>query len=1188
LTYIRRLEMRGFKSSGPRPVVVTFEKGFTVITGPNGSGKSNIADAILFAIGENSPKQLRAQNGRLTGVIYDPKKEDAPAPDKPRDCRVTLQLDNADRSIPVDSDLVTVTRELRDDGENVYYLNGKKVTRGGLMEVIDLAGLSPGGLNVVPQGSATKVADMTPEEKRRLIEDVVGISKFDEKKSEAQRQLSQADQRLEVAMARIGEMKGTLSAFDAQRNDMIRFNLLEGQIRWLSAVKTAKKIGEYRVRLDSLRSMAREAEARVQELTTRLDETEQKTSRVEEERTRFIVDVIQGGGSSHVDLQFQLAQVENDLNTLETGLKDSEENLRSLEDETVPQLKEVVATKEKEVSASSSLVKQLTSELSKLDAKHLDHAERLKQYVSAADELRGTIDKTNRQSARVQVKLADLAQKQNQAELAINASGAALGAERKRLDELKRRVDGYATLLGNLDTKTKQLSDLYEGSTKELNSLDASFNSADKKKTKLQASIDSARKVLEKATAEVSKEMAFRQVSQSLAGERTGQFKLQEFCDSGGVPGYVGRLGQFVKFPQQYSKPVNAVMGRWMSAFVVEDLHSMTQLIKAAKTFNARAFAIIPLSEVAGCSEVEVERSAGVVGPLAKLVKHEERFEGLVNFIAGDTVLVDTEAIGYILASEGVKAVTLEGEVFEPGGRAFTFGYQEVLMNLMQGLENIEGISDIEDAVGALRGAIERRKAQLEAAESDSRSLLKERAKRIASVAGLKAESNTFGGITSRYRSIFKAMNSEFEKQAKLVAKLEGKVNAATERRDSISRGVGSLQELLRNTRELGLEEMLAELEGAKTTLSSEVDGIRNRIAETNLSLLRERANLENVLSRTLEENKIDLENAQADLASFKDYVRDAPKRIKELSEQKAELSSQIDKIKESSRKSQPVLDEFESRLRRLKEERESTSRSRTAAEKELLTVNGQVEGISGKVEDGLGSLRILGYSEEPEVFDGADSLLAELESEYQQVVYSVNRGADRQYKEMFVNYKSLSVRHNELEKERNSIIAFIESVDAEKRKVFVAAYERIGEEFKGIFGRLTGGEAWLELEKPDDIFSGGVLLMARFGSKPAWESLSLSGGEKAVSGVSLILAMQGVQPHPFYLFDEIDAALDAVNSGNLAQFIKSRSETAQMISITLRDVFVAESDTTYGVYSAGGVSRMVHYKPAELPINRG
>lgn len=1189
MTYIRKLEMKGFKSSGPRSVVVNFEKGFTVITGPNGSGKSNIADAIMFALGENSPKQLRAANGRLTGLIYDPKKEEeAPALQKPSSCRVTITFDNADRAIPLDSDTVTVTRELRDDGENVYYLNGRKTTRSTLTEILDLAGLSPGGLNIIPQGAATRVADLTPEEKRRMIEEVVGISKFDERKAEAQRQLSQADQRLEVAMARIGEMKSTLDSLDSQRNDMVRFNLLEEQINWLKAVRTSRRIGELRQRVSALSGMAQEMESRLQELNSRVSELEGKISQVEAERTKFIVDVVQGGGASHVELQFQLAQVDNELQALEEDFRDSQQSLASLENEQIPSLKQIVATKEKEVNQSSATVRQLTAELEKLDGRYSELSSKLELLTEAEEELRETIDKRGKQVARVQAKLADVSQKLNGVEISINGVAASLSAEKKRLEELKLRVDGYAEVLNKLDSNTKSLFELYEGSTKELSSLDSNLSEIEKRRELLLASIDEASRILEKATAEVSKEEAFRQMSESLAGERTGQAKLQEFCESGGVPGYVGRLSHLVSYPQAYSRAVNAVLGRWLGAFIVEDLRAMTQLIKAAKRLRAKAFSVIPLSEVDGTEAVDVESSAGVIGPLSTVLKADKKYTGLLNFLAGDTVLVETEAVGFILASEGMKSVTLDGETFEPGGRAFSYGYQEIVLNIMEGLENIEGISEIEEAVGALKGAIQKRRSQLQAIEQDSRSLMKDRVKKIVTVASLKAEATTISRMSSRYRSIFRSMNVQYMRQAKVVERLEKRLASFTAERDELNNEAKSLQEFIAATNSLGLDSMLAEIIASKQELSSEMENLRTRIADVNLSLSREKGNLENVLMRTLEENRLDLESALEDYQSTKEFVREAPRRIRELTEQKQALESQIEKLKESSRKSQPVLDEFERRLKKLKEERDSAVRAASNAERELFSLRSQVESAREKVEEALGSLRMLGFSQELEVFESSEELLSLLESEYQEVVTSVNRGADRQYREMYTNYKSLSVRHNELEKERNAIISFIESVEREKRKVFISAFEKISAEFKAIFSRLTSGEAWLELENPDDIFSGGLMLMARFGAKPAWESVSLSGGEKAVCGVSLILAMQGVQPHPFYLFDEIDSALDAVNSGNLAEFFRERAGQAQIIAITLRDVFIARSDMTYGVYAAGGISHVVHYKPAEVAANRG
>ena len=385
--------MRGFKSAGPRTVVVNFERGFTVITGPNGSGKSNLADAIAFAIGENSPKALRAANGRLNGLIYNPGSEDSANGGKPGACRVTLQFDNSDRAIPVDSDLVTVTRELKEDGDNGYYINGRKTSRGSLTDIVDLAGLAPGGFNIVAQGAATRMADLTPEEKRKVIESVVGISKFDERKAEAQRQLGQADQRLEVAMARIGEMRSTLESLDSQRTDMVRFNLLESQINWLSAVLTSKKIGELKDKLAVLRSQEQELNGKISDLGARLVELENRIGQVENEKTRFIVDVIQGGGASHVDLQFQLAEVRNEQETLEGDLKTAESNVAELEGETVPQLKQVVSEKQKQVNAANSAVRQLTAEIEKLDSKHAELAQRLKEFFRAGEELRRTVDR---------------------------------------------------------------------------------------------------------------------------------------------------------------------------------------------------------------------------------------------------------------------------------------------------------------------------------------------------------------------------------------------------------------------------------------------------------------------------------------------------------------------------------------------------------------------------------------------------------------------------------------------------------------------------------------------------------------------------------------------------------------------------------------------------------------------------
>ena len=209
MVYIKKVETRGFKSLGSRPVHVNFDGKFIGITGPNGSGKSNIIDAILFALGQNSPKLMRVN--RLRDLIFD-----GAGNNPSSDARVTLTLDNSDRTIPVDNDRVTITREIKSSGDSKYLINGKKTQKGNLTELLRLSLINPDGLNFVPQGMVTHLADRSSEEKRRIIEEIVGVAQFDEKKTDALKQLDFADRKLEVSMAKIGEVKKNINSLGQQ------------------------------------------------------------------------------------------------------------------------------------------------------------------------------------------------------------------------------------------------------------------------------------------------------------------------------------------------------------------------------------------------------------------------------------------------------------------------------------------------------------------------------------------------------------------------------------------------------------------------------------------------------------------------------------------------------------------------------------------------------------------------------------------------------------------------------------------------------------------------------------------------------------------------------------------------------------------------------------------------------------
>ena len=240
MVFIKKVDIFGFKSFGFKTTTVNFEPGLVSISGPNGSGKSNILDAIIFAMGENKARVMRQPN--LRSLIHD---IDG-SRHGPKLTRVKVQFDNSDRKIPVPHDIVNVTREMNDKGESEYYLEGKKINRNRILDIFDMANAGLNQLNAVQQGTVTKISEMTNEEKRKTLEDLVGLSYFDEKKTETEKQLNQADQRLEVAMAKMGEVKKQIDELEIERNLKMRHEMIGHELDRFRAIEATGKLRKIR------------------------------------------------------------------------------------------------------------------------------------------------------------------------------------------------------------------------------------------------------------------------------------------------------------------------------------------------------------------------------------------------------------------------------------------------------------------------------------------------------------------------------------------------------------------------------------------------------------------------------------------------------------------------------------------------------------------------------------------------------------------------------------------------------------------------------------------------------------------------------------------------------------------------------------------------------------------------------
>ena len=288
MVYIKKLEIFGFKSFGSKNIILNFQKGLIVVTGPNGSGKSNILDAILFALGENSPKALRVD--RFQSLFHDNSTTNNNN-NTNKTVRVSLTFDNLDRGIPVDKDNVTITREMSgiNSGESQYNINGKKVSRNNIMELLEIVVASPNKLNIVQQGMITRISELNSEERRKIIEDIIGLSYFDEKKNQAMKQLEESDRRLEIALSKMDDVKNRIDELESERNDQQRFIQLEYEIKRLKAIKISEKLKEIINDITDFSNRNGIKENNIKIITNEINKLNKQIEQLNNEKEQFLI-----------------------------------------------------------------------------------------------------------------------------------------------------------------------------------------------------------------------------------------------------------------------------------------------------------------------------------------------------------------------------------------------------------------------------------------------------------------------------------------------------------------------------------------------------------------------------------------------------------------------------------------------------------------------------------------------------------------------------------------------------------------------------------------------------------------------------------------------------------------------------------------------------------------------------------
>jgi len=1122
----------------------------------------------LNALGESSPKTLRVTS--LKNLLFD----GGVSGEKASKAIVSVQFDNTGREIPVDADTVTFTRELREDGESIFKINGRHVSKQMVINLTQLCLISPEAFNVILQGMINRIAELRPDERRRLLESLVGVAQFDEKKAEALKNLEDATHKLEIAFARIGEIRNVLRKNEEARNVLLRYRHLEEEIRHLNAMKVSRNISLLNQQISSLNSSLEEEKGLLKKRMHDKTVLEAEIDALKSQREQFLSSVsdpsktfvnyemelastyskIEETSSQIKSLEERNLEIEQDLSTLTTMLSGLEVEKVNLS-QSLERLKNEVKLKETERQSILQKIKDVTAEVNEVNKR----LSRIKSQKLKADSKVKKIDILLERSKAKKEKIVPIHTKLSY-----------------KFKLLESKQNSFSTVLNELRQSLSNLDNLLQAESTEVVSLSKSYEEIEKRRRAMLDAIKSSIETLEKVESSIVKAEAVQRMAEELL-DIEGLERLVTFAKTGAVEGCVGLVKELISFEERYAKPVKSVCGLWLNAIVVRDRDSLNKLIDAAQRVGAKHFNMITLSEIKPRQLPPPPQEPGILGYLSSFVNSE--YDVLKSFLFQDTLLVEDASVALKCSSEGFKCVTLDGAVYEAYGSGYASGFPEILEAVSSyGVD--EYYSELKTVISNLKRIVERRQADLEKLNEKSKTLLEKKAEVSKNLGQVHGEIESLIKFVRKYSETYSSNQLKLNSLRDKLTEIELYLKKVDERINLLNSKREALMEIIQSEEENVEAQKLIELNNTLNSLNSQYQSLTNVINEINISLMQTKGRLENDVMVSYNNTRKGIEKLKAEYESNKGKIEEARKILAELKEKYGTLKAREEEFHQASINMQKTLSEYDTKINEKIAQLNSLNDMIGRSTIRINQLTSRIENLKEKLESEYNALRLYGHTSPIEYAEGSDELLIMLQQELDEVKPMLNFLAEKDYESVLEGYKNLSLRSNQLEEERESIIALIEEIDNQKKKVFMDAFEKIDRSLRGIFKDLTDGEAWLELENPEEIFSGGIYLMASFPGKRPKESLMLSGGEKTITTVAFILAMQSAYKSPFYLFDEVDAHLDQLNLERLTKILKERSKEAQIILITLKDLTLSKADKIFGVYQRGGSANIVEYSP--------
>ncbi len=1155
--------MHGFKSFANKTEMI-FGENYNCVLGPNGSGKSNVFDALCFVLGKSSSKSLRAE--KSSNLIYNGGK----SKEASKTGEVSIFFDNTKREFPQKSDELKITRIVKEGGQSVYKIDNKTVTRQQVVDLLSMAKINPDGYNIILQGDIIRFIEMSPVERRKTIEEIGGISLYEEKRQKALSEIETVDVKLKELEIIMTERGSFLKELKKERDQAMKFKDLDDKLKQNKATIVYRNIEDKKAALTKVQKEIETQKKEIEKIQTEIDKLKEEIKTKREEQEKITKEIEQKGDKEQVTIQKEIENLKIESAKDQTRVKNIISEIEKIEQRKNALNENLTELQEK--------IKQLQEDRKNLQTKLSENIKESKNIESKIEEFKKKNKMEDASNIEKDVEQLDKIADEKQAEITIL---------RTKEQELIREEDKLNFMVQSVDQKMEKVLSVSEENRSEIEKLKQKktefkkatleLNQRLNEDSSISSQLGNAKNNLNKRAEELSKLQAKNaSITERMVGGEAIQRILEQKGKIQGIHGTLFELGQ-VK--SEYSLAMEVAAGNRIKSVVVEDDKVASECIKYLKKNQFGTVTFLPLNKIKPAKTPdnlgEILKTPGVIGLSTTLMTYDPKFKNAFSFALGSAIIVKDIEVSRKIGIGTCKMVTLDGDVSETSG-AMQGGFRKKTSDAgFKGKEIGEQIESLEKETSDLSNIISR----LETKKSEN----EESIQRLRS---FKAELE--GDIIKTEKSLH-LEEGDLDTDKKLKKELEQKLKTT---RDEVYKIQDQVAKTLKDMTDAKIkkQQLRAQISELKNPrLLAELNAFEQKKQQLKDDNVRINAELKSIITQLDTTLLPQLENTQKIMKQHEKEKTDFQNENKGL---EAKIKSELKIIEEKEKKQKQFYEQFKG----LFAKREKNSNEINKLEANTIIRQDTIRKAEQKnnlisLEQARVSTELLAYDEEFKQFQGVEVFkeksVEQIKKEIGQFerlvqdIGAVNLKSLEIYDKAESEFKELLGKQKTLAKEREDVLIMMNEIETKKKELFLNIFGILNKNFATIFSQLsTKGEAMLEIEDEKDPMNSGVLLKVRISGKKFLDIRSLSGGEKTMTALAFIFAIQENEPASFYIFDEVDAALDKRNSEKLAQLVKAYAARAQYIIVSHNDGMISQADILYGVsMNEHGQSKVVSLK---------